>query len=110
MLKSWVASSIRPQDSTNFLLAANMNLSGAPASGLQESKQVMTGLGGLFQVTSFLRTAAGTLGHWVEVGAPGYFWDLCPLLATLAQGLPVPFPPCVIAVVEWPGLRVNSGW
>lgn len=70
----------------------------------------MTGLGGLFQLTSFLRTSAGTLSYWIELGTPGYSQDLCQLLMTLAQGLPVAFSPCVIAVVQWPGLRVNSGW
>lgn len=52
----------------NFLIAGNMSPRGASALGLPESKQVMTGLGGLFQLRSFLRTAAGTLSHWIELG------------------------------------------
>lgn len=100
----------------NFLIAGNTS-NGVLASGLLEPKQVMTGLASLFQLRSFLRAATGTLSHWVELGAPGYTQNLCPLLTNLAQGLPMAFSLCVTAVVKWsllvlpqPGLRMNSGW
>lgn len=85
----------------NFLIAGNLSPGGASASGLPESKQATTGLGGLFQLRSFLRTAVGTL-------PTGYVQERCLLSMTPA------FSPAVTAVVEWnilvlpqPGLRAN---